>query len=292
MKIDDIKNISVIGAGNMGHQISMLCAIHGFKTTCSDNNASVLKKSEDFVNKYLPGRVKKGRLTEAQAQEARNNIHFTSNLENAVKDSDFVIEAVIEVLEVKRKIFNQIDEVSPQHAILATNSSYIISSRLADATRRPGKVLNMHFFNPALVMKLVEVVQGPHTTDESIRVAMALCRKLGKMPVHLKKEADGFLLNRIIRAIKNEALWILEMGIASAEDIDNACVYGAGHPMGPFRLMDLTGIDLTFIADMEAFKKTGDRSLLPSPRVVEHYMKGHYGEKTGKGWYEYEDHDR
>lgn len=145
----------------------------------------------------------------------------------------------------------------------------------------------MHFFNPALVMKLVEVVQGPHVSDETTNVTMALCEKLEKVPVHIKKEVDGFLLNRIFRAISNEALWILEMGVATAEDIDKACVFGAGHPMGPFRLMDLTGIDLAYIAKMEAFKKTGKRSDLPSPSVVAHYVKGEYGQKTGKGWYDY-----
>jgi 3-hydroxybutyryl-CoA dehydrogenase len=145
----------------------------------------------------------------------------------------------------------------------------------------------MHFFNPALVMKLVEVVQGPHVSDETASIAMALCEKLEKVPVHIKKEVDGFLLNRIFRAISNEALWILEMGVATAEDIDKACVFGAGHPMGPFRLMDLTGIDLNYIMKMEAFKQTGNRSDLPPPSIVEHYVKGEYGQKTGKGWYDY-----
>jgi 3-hydroxybutyryl-CoA dehydrogenase len=177
--------------------------------------------------------------------------------------------------------------MAPPHAILATNSSYIVSSRIADATKRPDKVCNMHFFNPALVMKLVEVVQGPHTSDETAAITMALCEKLEKVPVHIKKEVDGFLLNRIFHAIAKEALWILEMGVASAEDIDKACMFGAGHPMGPFRLMDLTGIDLAYIAGMEAFKKTGNRADMPSASVVEHYVKGEYGQKTGKGWYDY-----
>ncbi|MBT6610529.1 MAG: 3-hydroxyacyl-CoA dehydrogenase family protein, partial [Deltaproteobacteria bacterium] len=122
---------------------------------------------------------------------------------------------------------------------------------------------------------------------ESLQISMALCEKIEKVPVHIKKEVDGFLLNRIFGAISREANWILEMGVATAEDIDKACVYGAGHPMGPFRLNDLTGIDLSYIMSMEAFKRTGDRSLLPSPSVVEHYVKGEYGQKTGKGWYDY-----
>jgi 3-hydroxybutyryl-CoA dehydrogenase len=287
MNIDDVKNIGVIGAGNMGHQISTLCAIHGYKTVCTDIKEDILIKAEAFVDSYLPGRVEKERLTAEQAQQARANISFTSSLEEAVKDADFVIEAVVEVVDFKRKIFADLDELAPAHAILATNSSAIVSSRIADATKRPEKVVNMHFFNPALVMKLVEVVQGPHVSDETARITMQLCEEMDKVPVHLKKEVEGFLLNRIFGAISREAQWLLEMGVASHEDIDKACVYGAGHPMGPFRLQDLTGIDLSYTMAMEAFKATGDRALLPPPNLVEHYIKGEYGEKTGKGWYDY-----
>ncbi|MFW6272040.1 MAG: 3-hydroxyacyl-CoA dehydrogenase family protein [Desulfosalsimonas sp.] len=289
MKISDVKNIAVVGAGNMGHQIATLCAIHGYKTVCTDVKEDILKKAEQFVDNYLPGRVKKGKLTEEQAKQARDNIRFTGSLEDAVKDADFVIEAVLEVLDLKRKIFADLDKMSPSHAILATNSSFIVSSKIADATNRPEKVCNMHFFNPALVMKLVEVVQGPHTSDETVEITMELSRKIDKMPVHLKKEVDGFLLNRIFRAIGREAQWLLEMGVASVEDIDNACVYGAGHPMGPFRLNDLTGIDLSYTMGIENFKRTGDFADLPTPSVVEKYVKGEYGQKTGKGWYDYSD---
>ena len=287
MKIEDIKNIAVIGAGNMGHQIAMLCAIHGYKTVCTDINAKILKNAENFADTYLAGRVEKERLTQEQARAARDRISFTPSMEESVKDADYVIEAVLEVLELKRKIFADLDKMAPPHAILATNSSAIISSKIADATKRPEKVLNVHFFNPALVMKLVEVVQGPHVSDETRIITMALCEKLDKVPVHLKKEVTGFLLNRIFGAITREALWLLEMGVASMEDIDKAQVYGAGHPMGTFRLMDLTGIDLTYIMGMEAFRETGDTRHLPSPSVVEKYVKGEYGQKTGKGWYDY-----
>jgi len=190
---------------------------------------------------------------------------FHQDLKQAAKDADFVIEAVLEIIDVKRKLFAQLDEVAPPHAILATNSSYIVSSLIADATKRPSKVVNMHFFNPALVMKLVEVVKGPHVSDETAKVTYDLSEKLEKIPVLLQKEVEGFLLNRIFRVIGREAQWMLEMGVASFEDIDKACVYGAGHPMGPFRLMDLTGIDLNYIMSMERFRKTGDRADLPSP---------------------------
>ena len=289
MDINDIKNICIVGAGNMGHQIATLCAIKGYKTTCTDTNKETLKKAETFVEKYLIGRVAKKRLTEDEAGQAKTNISFVTTLEEAAKDADYVIEAAVEVLDIKREIYAQLDKLTPSHAILATNSSAIVSSKIADATKRPEKVLNLHFFNPALVMKLVEVVQGPHVSEESTGISIDLCEKLEKVPVHLKKEVEGFLLNRIFAVIKREAMWMLEMGIASFEDIDKACVHGAGHPMGPFRLNDLTGIDLTYTMDMEAFLRTGDQSMLPTPSLVERYMKGDYGEKTGKGWYDYPD---
>ncbi len=289
MTIDDVKKICVVGAGNMGHQIALLCAIHGYKTTCTDVNKEILKKAENFADTYLPGRVQKGRLTEEQAKQARDNISFTPDLKEAVKDADYIIEAIFEALDVKREIFSELNKLAPPHAILATNSSYIVSSKIADTTNRPDKVLNLHFFNPALVMKLVEVVQGPHTSDEAAQISMELCSKLEKIAVHLKKEVDGFLLNRIFRAIRNEALWMLEMGVATFEDIDKACIYGAGQPMGPLRMMDLTGIDLNYTMSMDRFRRTGDRADLPSPSVTERYLKGHYGQKTGKGWYEYPD---
>jgi 3-hydroxybutyryl-CoA dehydrogenase len=287
MTVNDIKRICVVGAGNMGHQISLLCALQGYKTTCTDVVPEVLKKAEKFADTYLPGRVEKGKMTKEAAEQARKNISFTPDLKQAAQDADFVIEAVLEVLDIKRKLFAQLDQVAPAHAILATNSSYIVSSLVADATQRPSKVVNMHFFNPALVMKLVEVVKGPHVSDETAKITMDLSEKLEKVPVLVKKEVDGFLLNRIIRVIRNEAVWMLEMGIASFEDIDKACIHGAGHPMGPFRLMDLTGIDLNYTMSMDKFQRTGNKEELPAPSIVERYMKGQYGQKTGKGWYDY-----
>jgi 3-hydroxybutyryl-CoA dehydrogenase len=287
MTVNDIKKICVVGAGNMGHQISLLCAIHGYKTTCTDIVSEILKKAEKFADTYLPGRVEKGKLTKEQAEAARKNISFTPDLKEAVKDADYVIEAVVEVLDVKSKIYAELDRLAPPHAILATNSSTFVSSLIADATKRPSKVVNLHFFNPALVMQLVEVVKGPHVSDETAQISYDLCTKLEKVPVLVRKEVEGFLLNRIFLVIYKEALWMLEMGVATAEDIDKACVFGAGHPMGPFRLMDLTGIDLYHTISMERFRKSGDFADLPAPSVVEKCVQGNYGEKTGKGWYDY-----
>ncbi len=239
MNIEDVKNICVVGAGNMGHQISLQCAIKGYKTVCTDISEEQLKKAETFADSYLPGRVKKEKMTEEEAKAARDNLRFTNDLADACKDADFVIEAAVEVLDIKRKVFSDIDKFAPPHAILATNSSAIVSSKIADATNRPDKVLNLHFFNPALVMKLVEVVQGPHVSDETTQIAMELCKRLDKIPAHVKKEVKGFLLNRFFLKIYKEALWLLEMddgvprGYRQRLRIRRRSSHGALYPPGP-----------------------------------------------------------
>jgi 3-hydroxybutyryl-CoA dehydrogenase len=284
-----IKRICVVGAGNMGHQIALCAAIAGFKVTCTDVNPETLQHAKEFAERYLPERVKKGRLTQEQARQARSNIAFLPTLKAAAEEADLVIEAVSEILDLKRKIFRELDRYAPSHSILATNSSFIVSSEIADTTTRPAQVINMHFFNPALVMKVVEVVQGPHTADATVATVMDVARKMGKIPIHIQKEIYGFVVNRILSAINAEALSLYERGIASYEDIDLAVVNGLGHPMGPFRLMDLIGIDLVYDVGMERFRQTGDPSDRPSPTVVAKYTKGEWGEKVGKGFYEYPD---
>lgn len=287
VKVDDIKKICVIGAGNMGHQIAMLAALNGYVVGCAESNPEQLKKAEEFAASYLPGRVAKGRLTAEQAEEIGNNLRFTASLEEAAAGADFAIEAVTEKIALKRSIFEQLDQITPPHAILATNSSFFVSSLLGSATGRPEKVCNMHFFNPALVMKCVEVVKGPDTAEETALVTMELARRLGKEPVLLNKEIYGFLVNRILAAINNEALYLLEMGVATPEDIDSAVVNALGHPLGPFRLMDLTGIDLSYHITMERYQASGEAEDKPSPTIVEKYVRGEWGQKSGKGFYDY-----
>ncbi|SFR04569.1 3-hydroxyacyl-CoA dehydrogenase family protein [Desulfoscipio geothermicus] len=287
MTVAGINKICVVGAGNMGHQIALSAALAGYKVVCTDISPEILAKAEQFADTYLPERVAKGKLSEEAAKAARANISFTSDLKEAAGDADLVIEAILEKLELKRKVFAQLDEICPPHTILATNSSFIVSSKIVDVTNRPGKVCNMHFFNPALVMKLVEVVKGPHTSEETAGTVMEVCKSMGKIPVLLQKEIYGFLVNRILAAINQEALYLYDMGIASYEDIDNAVVYALGHPMGPFRLMDLTGIDLSYYIGMERYQETGDPTHKPSPIVVEKFVKKEWGRKTGKGFYDY-----
>jgi 3-hydroxybutyryl-CoA dehydrogenase len=288
LTIDDVKKICVVGAGNMGHQIALCAALAGYRVCCTDISQEMLAKAEGFARSYLPERVAKGKMTQELADQAMANISFTTNLEEAAGDVDFVIEAAVEKINIKRKLFADLDRITPSHAILATNSSFIVSSKIADATKRPDKICNMHFFNPALVMKLVEVVQGPHTSAETAQVTLDLSEKMGKNGVLLKKEIYGFLVNRILAALHHEALFLADMGIATPEEIDIAVTNALGHPMGPFRLMDFTGIDLSYYIAMERYQETGDPKNIPSPLIVEKFAKGEWGKKTKKGFYSYE----
>lgn len=288
MIVEDVKKICVIGAGNMGHQIAVCAALAGYQVNCTDISQDMLNKAEGFARTYLPQRVAKGKLTKDQADQAMANLRFTQNLEEAAGDADFIIEAAVEKIAIKRQLFTALDEIAPPHAVLATNSSYIVSSKIADVTKRPDKVCNMHFFNPALVMKLVEVVQGPHTSAETAQITMGLCKKMRKIGILIQKEIYGFVVNRILTAINREALFLTDIGVASPEEIDIAVTNALGHPMGPFRLMDLTGIDLAYYKAMERYQETRDPQDKPSPLVVEKFTKGEWGKKTKKGFYSYE----
>ncbi len=283
----EINKIAVIGAGNMGHQIAICAALSGFKVSCVDTNPDILNKAIAFADNYLKERINKGKLSEDAVKDAQANLSFVSNLEEAAKDVDLVIEAIIEKLEIKRTLFAQLDKICPAHTILTTNSSYIVSSKIADATNRPERVCNMHFFNPALVMKCVEVVKGPHVSDETVEAVMAVAKKMNKTPVLLHKEIYGFLVNRLLQATRKEALNLLDSGVASFEDIDTAAKNGLGYPMGPFELLDLTGIDLAYHVGTEKYKETADPTDLPSPTIVEKFELGEFGKKVGKGFYEY-----
>ena len=282
-----IQNITVIGAGNMGHQIAISAAIAGFEVVCMDSNLDALNKAKDFATNYLSGRVEKGRLSQVEVDKIKTKLHFESSLENAAANTDLVIEAIIENLDIKKDLFQQLDNLCPKHTILATNSSYIVSSQIAPSTNRPDKVCNMHFFNPALVMNLVEIVKGPHVSDETVNLLKDVVTQMGKTPVVLNKEIYGFLVNRILQATRQEALKLLDLGVASHEDIDNAVIKGLGYPMGPFQLLDLTGIDLAYHVGMEKYKASGDEADKPSPTITEKFEKGEWGKKVGKGFYNY-----
>ncbi|UOQ94602.1 3-hydroxyacyl-CoA dehydrogenase family protein [Halobacillus shinanisalinarum] len=286
MAINEMETVAVIGAGAMGSQIAMVCALKGYSVILNDIEEDSLTKAKESLKGHMNRRIQKGKLTEQQVEGAFGRLTFDANLAS-VKDVDLVIEAIVEKLDVKRELFATLDEITPDHTILATNSSTIVSSKIADATTRPDKVCNVHFFNPPLVMELVEVVKGPHTSDETAQAAYEFIEKIGKAPVLLKKEISGFIANRILGKLMDEALFLLENGYATHEEIDTVCTKALNHPIGPFALMDLTGIDVNYFVRMQRYQESGNESDKPAKIVEEKVEKGDLGRKTGKGFYQY-----
>ncbi len=284
----EIKNVAVLGAGLMGRQIAMQCALKGFVTKCYEVADAARAAAADFSADWLKKRVAKGKMTEEEAAAMAGRLCFVSGMEEAVSDADLVIEAVPDVAEIKRSVWAQCDKYAPAHALYGSNSSYIVSSQFCDAVQDPSRMCNMHFFNPALVMKTVEVVKGPHTAQETVDAVYDFCQAIGKEPVTIKKEIYGFVVNRIFSAMTREACYLVDMGIASPEDIDKACRGALGHSMGPLETLDMTGIDLEYNCNMEHMRQTGNRDYLPAACIVEMYGRGEYGRKSGKGFYEYE----
>lgn len=287
MELEDIKRICVVGGGTMGSQIAIQCALHGYDVTLHDISDDQLKRAMDSNKKHLERRVEKGKMSKAQVDEAFKKTECTTSLEKAASNADFVIEAVFEKIDVKKEVFSKLDGICPSHAVFATNSSYFGNSLFASSTNRPDRVLNMHFFNPVLIMKLVEVVKGKDTAEETVDITAALAKRVDKVPIILKKEIPGFIVNRILRAIRTEAFSLLENGVASFQDIDTACELGLNHPMGPFKLVDFSGLDISFNAMMEMHKQTNDPKDLPPKPLQERVERGELGRKTGRGFYDY-----
>ncbi|MFC4768997.1 3-hydroxyacyl-CoA dehydrogenase family protein [Effusibacillus consociatus] len=288
MGIENVRTVAVIGAGAMGAQIAMLCALAGYKTYLQDISESSLQKAHESLQFQLNRRVEKKRVTETESKMAFARLHMMTDLSEAVKTADFVIEAIVEKLDDKRELFAKLDELAPKHAILATNSSTIVNSMIAPFTKRPDKVCNIHFFNPPLKMDLVEVVTSGETSEETAEIAVELVKRLGKTPILLRKEISGFVANRLLGAMVREALHLLEQGIATHEEIDLAAKEALGHPIGPFALMDMTGIDVNYYMQLQQYQETGDPNLKPSRIIQQKFEKGEFGRKAGKGFYSYQ----
>lgn len=281
-----IKNIAVIGSGLMGRQIALNSALYGFGVHLHDNNKESLNNAQTWVNDYLAGRLAKGKLSQEQVDQANNSLQFKEDLGEAVKDVDLVIEAIIEDRQIKFDFFKQVSELVQPGTILATNSSFMVSSLFKDAVKEPENLANFHYFNPALVMKLVEVVKGEHTSMSTVERLMDFARDTGKDPVFVMKEHDGFLANSVLRAVTREAWALYEEGVASYQDIDTAVEKGLNYPMGPFRLMDLTGVDLAYHAAKRRQEETG----VPAngfATLEKMYNEKKWGRKTGQGFYKY-----
>ena len=283
----EIRKVTVMGSGIMGNQIAMQTAISGYEVTCYDISREMIDKAEAFSKGWFEKRINKGKMAADEAEKIQERLIFTTDLEKAAQDTDLVIEAVSDVVAVKKMALGQIDKLTPEHTIYASNSSYIVSSRFADAVKDPSKVLNMHFFNPALVMKIVEVVKGPHVSEETFETAFEFVKSIGKTPVSIEKEIYGFVVNRIFSALTREACYLVDQGIASVEDIDTAVKGALGHSMGPLETLDMTGIDLEYSVYMEKFRTSGDMADRPAACLTERYARGEYGRKTGKGFYDY-----
>ncbi len=287
MKIENVKKVCVAGAGQMGRQIALNCAIHGYDTYLTDAFPEILEKVKVWADEYLAGRVAKGKMTESQIEAARARFHLASTLAEAAKDAQLVIEAILEDREVKEKFYRELSGIAGRDTIFASNSSYMPSSLFKDCVENPSRLANMHYFNPALALKLVEVVQGGHTSEETVSLILDFAKATDKTPIRINKEIDGFVVNRVLRAIRDEAFYLVEQGICSPQDLDTGVELGLNHPLGPFRLLDLTGVDLNYHSGKRRLDETG---IKPNgfDIVKAMYERNEWGRKTGKGFYEYE----
>lgn len=231
--------------------------------------------------------VRKGKIEEPAKEKAFSLLTYTDQLEEAAKDADLVIEAIVEVLEVKQELFKKLDKLTPSHAILATNSSTIMNSLIAEVTERPDKVCNMHFFFPPLVMDSLEVVMSEKTSEETKDIAMAVSKQIGRTAILLRKEISGFVANRILGAIHREATYLYEEGIADFKDIDLIIRKSLGHKLGPFQLIDMSGADVVYSAMNHQYQQSGDERDKPPACIKEKMDKGELGRKTGIGFYDY-----
>ncbi|SIQ83248.1 3-hydroxyacyl-CoA dehydrogenase family protein [Peribacillus simplex] len=282
-----IQSITVIGAGQMGHQIAMLAALGGYETILQDVQENALNTAQEKLDVILTKWVQKGKLSEDRKLAAFSRLQYTTDLEKAASGADLIIEAVIEKLDVKQEVFAKLEELAPAETIFATNSSTIVNSLIASVTNRPDKFINMHFFFPPLVMDCVEVVMSDQTSEETAKLAMEVTENMNRTGVLLRKEISGFVANRILGALQREALYLYEEGIVDYKEIDLICRKALGHPIGPFELMDLSGIDVGYFVMQQRYNETGNPEDKPNACIEEKVNKGQLGRKTGKGWYDY-----
>lgn len=278
--------VAVIGAGTMGNGIAHVFAQNGYDVNLIDVSEKALEKAIAVITKNMDRQIKKEKITEADKSAALARIHSMSNLADGVKDRDIVVEAATERLDLKLKIFAEMDAHSPEGAVLATNTSSISITEIAAATKRPGQVIGMHFMNPVPVMKLIEVIRGYDTTDEVLNDTMELSKDLGKVPVEVN-DYPGFVANRILMPMINEAIITLHEGVAGRDEIDTVMKLGMAHPMGPLQLADFIGLDVCLAILRVLYEGFGNPKYTPCPLLVNMVNAGHLGRKTGRGFYDY-----
>ncbi len=283
----EIKKVGVLGAGAMGNGIAQLAAQIGCDVVMRDIEGAFVERGMKSIDKFLSKSVEKGKLEAKDKDTIMGRIKGTTDMAD-LKDVDFLVEAVLEDLDLKKKVFKELDELCRPEIVLSSNTSSMSITEIAAATSRPDKICGMHFFNPAPLMRLVEIIRGYYTSDETVATATELAKKMGKVTVEVKKDSPGFIVNRIMTPHFLEAIKMLEEGIASAEDIDTAVKNGLNYPMGPFELMDLTGIDIAYHVTEYFHKELNQELKWIAPTLMKSMIKaGKLGRKTGAGWYDY-----
>ncbi len=283
----EIKKIGVLGAGAMGNGIAQVCAQAGHGVIMRDIADKFVQRGLKTIEGFLAKSVEKGKITEDEKKKVVARIKGTTEMAD-LKECDFIIEAVLEELDLKKQVFQEVEKLTRPEVILATNTSSMSITAIGAVTKRPDKVVGMHFFNPVPLMRLVEVIKGMDTSDETASVTMQLSEKLGKVPVLVKKDAPGFIVNRLMMVQMVEAIKVYEEGIASMEDIDKAVKGGLNHPMGPFELMDLTGLDINYNVSEYFHHELNQELKHVTPLTLKNMVvAGKLGRKTGEGWYKY-----
>jgi 3-hydroxybutyryl-CoA dehydrogenase len=281
-----MNKIAVIGSGTMGNGIAHVFAQHGFKVSIIDISEDALKKAITTIDKNLSRQVEKGTITADEKQLTLSNLSTTTFMKEGLQDVELVVEAATENLELKLKIFKDLDEVTKPGTILASNTSSISITKIASVTKSPGNVIGMHFMNPVPIMKLVEIIRGYSTSNETTEVIMELSKKLGKIPVEVN-DYPGFVANRILMPMINEAIYSLYEGVAGVEEIDNVMKLGMAHPMGPLQLADFIGLDICLSILRVLHDGFGNPKYAPCPLLVNMVQAGNKGVKSGSGFYQY-----